>query len=115
MTILGMIFVFGSTDAFYQDFLKRENRDPDYVHASAAAALVVLQKAIEKAGTLDKAKVRDALAATDAMTFYGPVKFGPNGMNQGRELPIIQVQDGKVVPLFPAAIKAGTLMPMSAP
>ena len=84
--------VFGSTEAFYKDFLARENRDPDYVHASAAAALVVLQKAIEKAGTTDKARVREALAATDVMTFYGPVKFGPNGMNQGRELPIIQVQ-----------------------
>jgi branched-chain amino acid transport system substrate-binding protein len=101
--------VFGSTEAFYKDFLAREKKDPDYVHASAAAALVTLQKAIEKAGSLDKAKVRDALAATDIMTFYGPVKFGANGMNQGRELPIIQVQAGKVVPLFPEAIKAGTL------
>lgn len=107
--------VFGSTEAFYKDFLAREKRDPDYVHASAAAALVVLQMAIEKAGTLDKAKVRAALAATDVMTFYGPVKFGPNGMNQGRELPIVQVQAGKVVPLFPAAIKAGTLVAITAP
>jgi branched-chain amino acid transport system substrate-binding protein len=107
--------VFGSTAAFYKEFVEREKKDPDYVHASAAAALVVLQKAIEKAGTLDKAKVRDALAATDVMTFYGPVKFGPNGMNQGRELPIIQVQAGKVVPLFPEAIKAGTLAAIATP
>lgn len=107
--------VFGSTAAFYEEFVEREKKDPDYVHASAAAALVVLQKAIEKAGTLDKAKVRDALAATDVLTFYGPVKFGPNGMNQGRELPIIQVQAGKVVPLFPAAIEAGTLAAIAAP
>lgn len=104
--------VFGSTDAFYKEFLAREKKDPDYVHASAAAALVVLQKAIEKAGTLDKARVRDALATMDTMTFFGPVKFGPNGMNGGRELPIIQVQNGKVVPLYPPAIKAGTLIPM---
>jgi len=101
--------VFGSTEAFYKAFVAREKKDPDYVHASAAAALITLQKAIEKAGTLDKAKVRDALAATDIMTFYGPIKFGPNGMNQGRELPIVQVQAGKVVPLFPGAIQAGTL------
>lgn len=101
--------VFGSTAAFYKDFVAREKKDPDYVHASAAAALVALQKAIEKAGTTDKAKVRDALASLDIMTFYGPVKFGPNGMNGGRDLPIIQVQNGKVVPLFPASIKAGSL------
>ncbi len=101
--------VFGSTDAFYKEFVAREKMDPDYVHASAAAALITLQKAIEKAGTLDKAKVRDALASIDILTFYGPIKFGPNGMNGGRDLPIVQVQAGKVVPLYPAAIKAGTL------
>jgi len=104
--------VFGSTESFYKEFVAREKTDPDYVHASAAAALVVLQKAIEKAGTLEKSKVRDALAGMDTLTFYGPIKFGPNGMNQGRELPIIQVQGGKVVPLFPTAIKAGTLATM---
>jgi branched-chain amino acid transport system substrate-binding protein len=107
--------VFGSTEAFYKEFLAREKKDPDYVHASAAAALVTLQKAIEKAGSLDKSKVRDALASIDLQTFYGPVKFGPNGMNGGRDLPIIQVQSGKVVPLFPAPIQAGTLIPVPAP
>lgn len=105
--------VFGSTDAFYKEFVAREKKDPDYVHASAAAALVTLQKAIEKAGTTDKVKVRDALASLDIMTFYGPIKFGANGMNQGRDLPIIQVQGGKVIPLFPASIKAGSLMPVA--
>jgi len=105
--------VFGSTDAFYKEFVAREKKDPDYVHASAAAALVALQKAIEKAGSIDKAKVRDALAGLDIMTFYGPIKFGANGMNQGRDLPIIQVQGGKVIPLFPASIKAGSLMPVA--
>ena len=31
-------------------------------------------------------------------------------MNQGRDLPIVQVQGTKVVPLFPVAIKAGSLV-----
>ena len=106
--------VFGSTEAFYKEFVAREKKDPDYVHASAAAALVALQKAIERAGTLDRAKVRDALAKLDILTFYGPIRFGSNGMNGGRDLPIVQVRDGKVVPLFPEAIKAGTLVPMPA-
>ena len=42
---------------------------------------------------LDKKKVRDALAATNVTTFYGPIKFSANGMNEARDLPIIQVQD----------------------
>lgn len=102
----------GSTKAFYDEFVKREKSDPDYVHAAAAAALVALQKAIEKAGTIDKAKVRDALASLDIVTFYGPIKFSANGMNGGRDLPIIQVQGGKPVVLYPERIKQGSLRPV---
>lgn len=104
--------VFGSTKAFYEEFVAREKHDPDYVHASAAAAMIALQKAIEKAGTTDKAKVRDALAALDIETFYGPIKFGANGMNGGRDLPIIQVQNKKVVVLFPTAVKQADAIAM---
>lgn len=104
--------VFGSTKAFYDEFVAREKHDPDYVHASAAAAMIALQKAIEKAGTIDKAKVRDTLASLDVETFYGPIKFGPNGMNAGRDLPIIQVQDKKVVVLFPASVKQADAIAM---
>jgi branched-chain amino acid transport system substrate-binding protein len=101
--------VFGSTAEFYKEFTGRMKADPDYVHASSAAALIALQMAIEKAGSIDRDKVRAQLATLDVNTFYGPIKFGANGMNQGRDLPIIQVQGGKVVVLFPEAIKQGTL------
>ena len=67
--------------------------------------MVVLGNAIERAGLVDKKTVRDALASTDIVTFYGPVKFSPNGMNQARNVPIIQVQDGKVKVLSPDNIK----------
>lgn len=102
--------VFGSTKAFYDEFVAREKHDPDYVHASSAAALIALQMAIEKAGTVDKAKVRDTLATLDVQTFYGPIRFGANGMNTGRDLPIIQVQSGKVAVLFPQAVKQANLL-----
>lgn len=100
----------GSTKAFYDEFVGKEKQDPDYVHAASAAALVALQKGIEKAKSTDKAKVRDALASLDIKTFYGPIKFGPNGMNTAiTGLPIIQVQNGQPVPLFPEAVKKGNL------
>ena len=35
--------------------------------------------AVEKAGTLDTTKIRDAIAATDLMTVMGRVRFRPNG------------------------------------
>ena len=97
--------VFGSTKAFYEAFKEKKGTDPDYVHASAAAALCALQAAIENAGSIEPAKVRAALGDLSITTFYGPIDFGANGMNGGRDLPIIQVQDEKVVVLFPEAIK----------
>ena len=104
--------VFGSTQNFYQAFKKREGHDPDYVHASSAAALIALQKAIENAGSIDHAKVRKALNELDIVTFYGPIKFGANGMNQARKLPIIQVQKGKLVVLAPSNIEQAKMVPV---
>ena len=54
------------------------------------------------------------MAKLQILTCYGPLRFGSKGMNGGRDLPIVKVRDGKVVPLFPEAIKAGTLVPMPA-
>jgi branched-chain amino acid transport system substrate-binding protein len=71
---------------------------------------VVLADAIERAGSTDKNKVRDALAATNVATFYGPIKFSANGMNGVRDLPIIQVQDKSIKVLNPADIKDGELV-----
>jgi branched-chain amino acid transport system substrate-binding protein len=101
--------VWPTTADFYKDFIAHEKSDPDYIHASCAVAAVVLQNAIERAGSLDKKKVRDALAKTDIDTFYGPIKFSPNGMNQPHDLPIIQVQDKHVKVLAPADVKNSTM------
>ena len=101
--------VFGTTQAFFDAVKKKTGQDPDYVHASSAAALISLQKAIEKAGAVDRAKVRQALTELQINTFYGPIKFREDGMNSVRDLPIIQVQAGKPVVLFPAAVKQGDL------
>lgn len=101
--------VFGTPQAFTDAIRKKMNQDPDYVHASSAAALIAIQRAIEKAGTLDKAKVRDALAALDIQTFFGPIKFREDGMNSPRFLPLMQIQDGKPVVLFPNDVKQADL------
>jgi len=101
--------VFGSTAAFTEAIRARTGGDPDYVHASSAAALIVLQKAIEAAGSTDRDAVRAQLAKMDVQTFYGRIKFRADGMNDNRELPIIQVQSGKPVVLYPAAMAQGRL------
>ena len=101
--------VWPTTETFYKEFLAKAKSDPDYIHASCAAGAVVLQNAIERAGLIDKAKVRDALAETDIVTFYGPVKFSPNGMNLVRNVPIIQVQNKQIKILQPDEIKSADL------
>ncbi|MGR3795751.1 amino acid ABC transporter substrate-binding protein [Vannielia sp. SX4] len=100
-----------STDAFYQAFLEASGgEDPDYVHGSCAAALDVVADAVTRAGSVEPTAVRDALAATDLETFYGPIKFGENGMNEGREMPIIQVQGGEIKILYPESIADAEMM-----
>ncbi len=96
--------VFGTTQAFYDAVLEASGEEPDYVHASSAAALIALQKAIETAGSLDREAVRQALTELDIMTFYGPIDFREDGLNDNRDLPIIQIQDGKPAVLAPASI-----------
>jgi branched-chain amino acid transport system substrate-binding protein len=105
--------IFGSTKAFTDDIRAKTGEEPDYVHASSAAALVVIQKAIEASPSLEPKDLRAAIAATDIKTFYGPIKFRSDGMNENRNLPIIQIQGGKPVVLFPADMAQGSLLPMA--
>ncbi len=105
--------VWPTTASFYKDFTAKAKSDPDYVHASCGAALEVVADAVARAGgTSDKKKLRDALAATDIVTFYGPIKFTATGMNETRDLPIIQVQDEQIKVLAPADIKSADMIPM---
>jgi len=106
------IGVWPTTEDFYKEFVAKEKEDPDYIHASCGAAMDVIVAAIEKAGSTDKNKIRDELAKTDVMTFYGPIKFSANGMNAIRDLPLIQVQDKQIKVLAPADIKNGELKPI---
>lgn len=101
--------VWPTTKSFVDEFVAKEKNEPDYIHASCAAGAEVLQNAIERAGSLDKRKVRDALASTNIVTFYGPVKFSPDGMNQTRSIPIIQVQNKQLKVLQPDDVKNANL------
>ena len=101
--------LFGTTEAFVKRFEAKYKAAPDYAEASAAAAGAILQMAIEKAGTVERAKVRDALAAFDDVTFWGPVKFGPTRQIVSLEPPVFQIQKGRPTVIHPAVIKQGEL------
>jgi branched-chain amino acid transport system substrate-binding protein len=97
--------VFGSTANFLALWKKKYNEEPDYAQASAAASGEILQLGIEAAGTLDPAKVRDALAALNTETFFGRIKFGPTGQISSLDPPVFQLQGGKPVVIFPDYVK----------
>jgi len=101
--------IFGTTSNFVKLFREKYKSEPDYGQASAAVCGALFQMAIERAGSLDREKVRDALAALDVVTFWGPVKFGPNGQINSLDPPVFQIQGAKPVVLFPDTIKQGDL------
>lgn len=77
------------------------SRPADLLTGPAYACVQILAAAIEKAGSLDREKIRDAMAATDMMTVIGPVTFNPDGT--GKVLnPLIQWQNGKLELVWPA-------------
>ena len=74
----------------------------DYHPPQSFAALEVYQRALEKAGSLDPQKVRDALAQTNLMTAYGPIRFNEKGQNIAKGMAVVQIQGGKPVVVYPA-------------
>ena len=66
-----------------------------YQTAQASAAVWVFKDAFERAGTLDKDALRDAIAETDLMTFYGGIKFSENGNNIAKPMVLRQIQGGE--------------------
>ena len=101
--------VFGSTSNFNKLWEQKYKSVPDYAQASAAAAGEILQLAIEKAGSIDSKKVREALAGMNTTTFYGRIKFGSNGQITSLDPPVFQIQKGEPVVVYPEYIKQGDL------
>lgn len=101
--------VFGSTEGYNQAFTATYKSVPDYTAATGSAAGVLLQMAIERAGSSDRAAVRAALAAGGFDTFFGPLSFAKTGQVNSYIPPVLQVQAGKIVVIYPDAIKQGTL------
>ena len=78
--------------------------DPDYHVAESTAACLALQRAIEKAGSLDSNKVRDALAGLDVSVFFGRIRFDSRGINIYKPMVVEQIQNGTHHTVFPANV-----------
>jgi branched-chain amino acid transport system substrate-binding protein len=78
-------------------------KDGDYFEHAAMgyASTQVIADAIKRAGSIDRKKIREALAATDMMTIVGPTKFRADGTMQIPYPTIAQYQGGVQTIIFP--------------
>jgi len=93
--------LFGSAEDFARRFQEAYGYEPPYQAAQSAAAVYVFADAMARAQDLDTEKVRDALAATDLATFYGPIKFDETGKNVAKPMVLTQIIDGEYVVVAP--------------
>ncbi len=110
---------FGPTTAeFAKAFEDKFHAKADYHAASGYTSGVVLQHAIEQAGSIDPEKVTAALNATDITTFFGHIKFATDpahhGLQTAHEMVLAQWQmvNGKLgrQVVWPEAGKSADLM-----
>ncbi|MFH1123558.1 MAG: ABC transporter substrate-binding protein, partial [Pseudomonadota bacterium] len=108
-------YTFPENDFMIAKFKEKTGKGPDLVAGNAYSAGQVLFAAIEKAGTLDRTAVRDAVKATGMMTVSGPIKFSDVGHTEDKVLVIVQWMGGdrKIVYANEFGKKYGREVPVS--
>jgi branched-chain amino acid transport system substrate-binding protein len=100
----------GSVPYVFNELYKKKTGgdDLDDVSARALEGFMVLADAINRAGSTDPAKIRDALKATNLpaaqmVTGYEGVKFDDKGQNVLASTLVTQMRGGKYVAIWPKA------------
>lgn len=82
---------------FVEKFEARYGKLPDSVNALSYDAARILVEAIERAGEVDRAKIRDEIAATkDYQGVSGVITIGPD-RNPIKPVAILAIRDGEIV------------------
>ena len=90
--------------AAFENYKKTYNTDMGSSTVFAYQAIYTIADALERAGSDDRAAVRDALAKsniTDHILPQGPIVFGPDGQNINATAPMMQIQGGAVKVVWP--------------
>jgi len=95
--------LFGTAMDYNKAFLKAhpEYKIVPYQTAQASAVIQIWADAFQRAQSFDTEKLRDTLAATDMETFYGHIKFSPQGNNIAKPMVLRQIQKGNYVVVAP--------------
>ncbi len=98
---------------YFNKYVKKYKQDTEYHGAEAYAATYVIADVLKRAKSYSNTDIKEALAATDMMTAFGPVKFISYGkMKNQNKLPtyIVQWIDGKLELVWPANLATKKLV-----
>jgi len=95
---------FGTAHNYRKRYELEYGITPPYQAAESSAAVLVLADAIERAGTLEREKVRNALENTDLQTFFGWIKFDSTGKNITKPMVLRQLILGRYVVVAPSGL-----------
>ncbi|MBL0715797.1 MAG: ABC transporter substrate-binding protein [Desulfosarcina sp.] len=93
--------------AYYDRFVETYNEPTEYHGAEAYAAMYVIADTLKRAKSLTREDVRNALAETDMITAFGPVKFiSYDKKTNQNKLPtfLVQWKDGKLETVWPKKV-----------
>lgn len=105
---------FGPTpELFFNRFAEEYGKEPDYVAAQGFNIGLIIQRFIEKAGTLDDHCLRLQANSGDFKTFYGNFRIDPDtGRQLGHLNVTVQWQGGKKYTVYPEEMAvAGAIYP----
>ena len=110
---------FGSARDFYNQYVKRYNRSPDFVEAASVAGALIQQQAVQELGLrpplkdADREKIMRFLHSKRFDNFYGPIRFAADGANEIHPPLVVQIQGGRPAHVFPPDLaEAKPLFPM---
>lgn len=101
---------------FIASYQKQHGAVPNTFAAFSYAAIQVIEDALKRSGSFERAATQEALDKTDVETVFGRMKFEDYGKftNQARIPPVVlQVQEGKYVLIWPKNLgKAAPRLPV---
>jgi branched-chain amino acid transport system substrate-binding protein len=89
---------------FDADFRAMWNAEPEYHSAGGYACGQVLHQAVEATGSLDNAKIREAILSMTFDTVMGQLRYGEDGLPIA-SFPVAQWQDGTPQLVYPKEAK----------
>ena len=103
-TLWTPVLDYPGTKAYYDQYIERYAKPPDYHGAEAYSALLVAADALKRADSYRPESIRSALDTTDLVTPFGPVKFTSyKKFERQNRLPtqVLQINKGKFECVWP--------------